>query len=1258
MLCSHDGQETQVLDDDSTQPDPGPPNSPINKDTLCEEINSPMNKYKVSEELNAPKNKDKLSEELNGPINKHKICEEMDDNILFGETQALDDDDYEWENKTQLYGDTQALDDPVETQLYDNTRALEDLVATQLYGETQVLEERDGVGIETRLIEDMGNWIETQLVEDGEEERERDGLEEREREGLEERERDGLEEREREGLEEREGDGLEEREREGLEERERDGLEERERDGLEERQRVDLEEREREGLEEREGDGLEEREGDGLEERERDGLEERERKDLEERERVDLEERERKDLEERERDGLEERERKDLEERERKDLEERERNGLEERERDGLEEREGDGLEEREGDGLEERERVDLEERERKDLEERERVDLDERERKDLEERERDGLEERERKDLEERERDGLEERERVDLEEIERKDLEERERKDLEERQRVDLEEREREGLEERERDGLEEREKDGLEERERKDLEERERVDLEERENSIEGCEEREWSADSDASTDDEACDSIHKRFSSLRVASLRSGALAANSNFNSKLNTFDPKKCTNNPLNQENVDTVTQKDELPTKSNNKTARQLFADVAPDTDCTVPVLSYVKSQEPGILSQANALELVDKLISSNDVGPTQDINNNNNNTHNNINRANNNIGAKLVKLARKAGSTSPARKKQIFDWGDSEDEGGGEFFKKNKDLLIEKSRGGKMKTVPLKGGERKKAKDLCLGMSDSRVVLSKRERACGEKKKKKLFDERENNGEVLERENDGNVLERENGEVGPDTQMAVEAIQELVHGSSGGPCPSKGRERKEESRGERVSDSRRKTRSATAKVAQETTERARTRSGKSVLQEGKIAKSEKKRKEVSKDSPVAKLSDRSQNSKKKQGNSGKSMVDLHRITRSCSKVTDLSGQNVITPDNLGQITKCKKKRTSYTISPSNSEKKKRVFIRSATELLAKAKRQKRVYSSNTEELILPDKGNDKNAAKISTPSRVINEKSPVFSPQKSARKTLSRSSVCRELLGLERTEKQAVKKWKDLRVRKDLTGARVLFSNHLDDNVIKQQKKILGRLGVVEASTISEATHFIADKFVRTRNMLEAIAMGKYVVIPAWLERCNLSNQYVDEKSFVLRDLKKEKEIGFCMTSSIAVASDSPLLKGKRVVVTRNVKPSQEVVTSLVLASGGQPMERIGRSLTKEEKVPDDVLVISCEEDYETCIPLLEKGGGIFSSELVLNGIIIQKLEFERHRLFSDHVKRTRSTIWLRDKQAGKFLPVAKCT
>jgi hypothetical protein len=91
-------------------------------------------------------------------------------------------------------------------------------------------------------------------------------------------------------------------------------------------------------------------------------------------------------------------------------------------------------------------------------------------------------------------------------------------------------------------------------------------------------------------------------------------------------------------------------------------------------------------------------------------------------------------------------------------------------------------------------------------------------------------------------------------------------------------------------------------------------------------------------------------------------------------------------------------------------------------------------------------------------------------------------------------------------------------------------------------------------------------------------------------------------------------------------------------------------------QPLERIGRSINKEKEAPDDLLVISCEEDYETCVALLEKGynhldiishsdsycchesglranvnseptgANVYEAELVLNGIVIQKLEYDR--------------------------------
>ncbi|XP_042024505.1 uncharacterized protein LOC121771718 [Salvia splendens] len=266
----------------------------------------------------------------------------------------------------------------------------------------------------------------------------------------------------------------------------------------------------------------------------------------------------------------------------------------------------------------------------------------------------------------------------------------------------------------------------------------------------------------------------------------------------------------------------------------------------------------------------------------------------------------------------------------------------------------------------------------------------------------------------------------------------------------------------------------------------------------------------------------------------------------------------------------------------------------------------------------------------------------------------KQSCRKNQSVIALMKELDDLHTGSPEPCSGMRGSRKRKDITTIRVLFSQHLDVDVVKQQKKILARLGGGVASSMLDATHFIADEFVRTRNMLEAIASGKPVVTRSWIESCGQASCLIDEKNYILRDAKKEKEFGFCLPVSLARASQHPLLQGQKVFVTPNTKPGKDILVNLVKAVHGMPVERLGRSVFKAEQLPDDLLILSCEEDYDACLPFLEKGGTIYSSELLLNGIVKQKLEYERHGLFADHVKRTRSTMWL--KKTNKFLPVTK--
>ncbi|XVF21880.1 hypothetical protein REPUB_Repub12eG0127400 [Reevesia pubescens] len=256
---------------------------------------------------------------------------------------------------------------------------------------------------------------------------------------------------------------------------------------------------------------------------------------------------------------------------------------------------------------------------------------------------------------------------------------------------------------------------------------------------------------------------------------------------------------------------------------------------------------------------------------------------------------------------------------------------------------------------------------------------------------------------------------------------------------------------------------------------------------------------------------------------------------------------------------------------------------------------------------------------------------------------------KNLPKPSLLKELMRLGVPKSIPDFTRKGLRTRKELAYVRVLFSQHLDDDVIKQQKKISARLGISITSCSMDATHFIADEFVRTRNMLEAIALGKPVVTRLWLDSCGQASCLLDEKNYILRDSKREKEIGFSMAASLARARQYPLLKDKRVCITQNVKPNKEMITSLVKAVGGEVVETSQKLAEKDQKIPDDLLILSCEQDLAICAPLLEKGAAVYSSELLLNGIVIQKLEYERHRLFAKFVKEKRK-ISERNRHSGR--------
>ncbi|KAK9065584.1 hypothetical protein SSX86_014985 [Deinandra increscens subsp. villosa] len=673
-----------------------------------------------------------------------------------------------------------------------------------------------------------------------------------------------------------------------------------------------------------------------------------------------------------------------------------------------------------------------------------------------------------------------------------------------------------------------------------------------------------------------------------------------------------------------------------------------------SPILDTELVGLSYIDSQEPGDASQANALDFVDNFLKVN-IECDDDFS---------IRRSTGGkskpvLNAKGAQtFAKSANLINAVDKIQTFCWDNNlEDEGGGEFYRKKKEIFFASGSRKLKSTVPSRSGRR-------FGQSDLKLVSGKNKEK--DKSKKSLgtvikdLTLRKNLIKELDKQSTDLPSGRDIQEMTEDrfdTQMAAEAMEDLCFGlQETGPDSTKinagcSHMQKGSHKGQPlpVSDEGVRTTRSKSKMSGDQSKkvkRAKASAKKSEIFDNMASdvakgtgKTTLKRNEFNTvNAPVASVDQMSVKKQRIQNT-----IPVARRTRQPIKDNEPNKEIDILPGFCP-----KGKRTSRRLSSTREE--------AGTQSISRLTRSKAATSTEQENVLIKERF-EQNLSVCTTPvsrGTPIKDASPICMGDEYIKRSSRRPSLIQELNDLFSTDSLIRTPSKDTRQRRDVSLIRVLFSRHLDGDIIKQQKKILSRLGASESSLMSNATHFIADSFARTRNMLEAIALGKPIVTHLWLESCGQACCYIDEKNFILRDAKKEKEFGFSIPSSLARASRNPLLKGQRVLITPNTKPGKEILSSLVKAVHGVAVERVGRSSLNDDKVPEGLLILSCEEDYTVCLPFLEKGAAIYSSELLLNGIVIQRLEYERHRLFLDHVKKTRSTIWLKDDK--EYKPVGK--
>lgn len=606
---------------------------------------------------------------------------------------------------------------------------------------------------------------------------------------------------------------------------------------------------------------------------------------------------------------------------------------------------------------------------------------------------------------------------------------------------------------------------------------------------------------------------------------------------------------------------------------------------------------LDYLNSQEPGDASLATAICIVERLLVEDDIEMSQKIST----EPTSETKSASILGAKVAQcLAKRAECISPLRKADIFNWAEASDD--------DQCTTIMISR--KKQRIHANTTRMKKMASERYGGNGPSTGFGSISECIGRDAGLSSFKNPEPVGSSADL--------YEAYDIGPSTQMAAEAMEALSNAPT-----------------------------VNYVVREDAHPESRT----------KLGKESKDDKICSVESPIEKRTGGSSSSVKKNPSKSKNRKNHKRMVRKAkgsvnsgtlqaainhelsegSKVSGASDSNILESN---AVIHPVKKRTHMFISRSS-----KVLFRetgSSTTVRSKSAEVADPSTAKTASISGPDLNQFAEMEIQSIPvhdhksnltSRVplsdLNSngsQSRTHVSKKPLKRGLLKSPGSRELASLFRNEVSPV--LQSRRQRRNMSKVCVLFSQSMDKETMKMQTKVLAYFGLPVATSISEATHFVAEKFARTRNMLEAIAMGIPIVTPSWLQCCGEARCFIDEKEYILRDVKKEKELGFSMPVSLGRARIKPLLEGRRVLITPNAKPSKELLKSLIVAANGQPLERV---TTFTKKNFEGAFVISCEHDRSVCIPLIKSGLKVYDSELLLNGIVTQKLEFDRYRLFS---------------------------
>ncbi|KAF9237242.1 hypothetical protein BU15DRAFT_48989, partial [Melanogaster broomeanus] len=185
------------------------------------------------------------------------------------------------------------------------------------------------------------------------------------------------------------------------------------------------------------------------------------------------------------------------------------------------------------------------------------------------------------------------------------------------------------------------------------------------------------------------------------------------------------------------------------------------------------------------------------------------------------------------------------------------------------------------------------------------------------------------------------------------------------------------------------------------------------------------------------------------------------------------------------------------------------------------------------------------------------------------------------------------------------------------------LSDDVVKRLTKI----GVKMTTKPTECTHLVAKGIVRTEKFLCAMSVSPYVLTEKWANATATSGKLLPEGEYLLSDSNAEKKWNFKFSEAIKRSKGpdggSNLFKDVMFYVTPKVSVDVKLLKNVVSAAGGQVLTT--NPTVRMLKGKENRYIVSCPEDRSIWRPLVQEGYTIYSTELILQAVLKQDVDWE---------------------------------